>query len=226
MARGFTLVELLVVIAIIAVLAVISSMGAFRFIESGRKVQTLAQFRDVGTGMTMYITDYNKPPIPASKMADGLDTLYGDAGGKYPNGFIIAVLAGDTSRSPWGSEAFDVTTANPRLETYLTMPITSNNKQGVGKLDGNLYDPWGKQIMIVVNGMKGTTKDLDTSVLGSKGISDTFLDTKGFGEYKDTKPKDQSHVCISFGKDAKKGNKGATPSTVVPYAGSDDVISW
>ena len=58
------MVELLIVIAIIAVLALVTFTAARRFIESGRKVQALAQFRNVGVGITMFISDYNKPPIP------------------------------------------------------------------------------------------------------------------------------------------------------------------
>ena len=53
--QGFTLVELLVVLGIIVVLAALSSMGASRFIESGRKVQTLAQFRDFQAGNKGFI---------------------------------------------------------------------------------------------------------------------------------------------------------------------------
>ena len=40
-AKGFTLVELLIVIAMISVLAMLVSYGASRFIESGKKVQAL-----------------------------------------------------------------------------------------------------------------------------------------------------------------------------------------
>ena len=65
--RGFTLVELLVVISIVAVLAALVTMVANRSIESGRKVQALAQFRDFQVGMTLFETDYLRPPIPQSK---------------------------------------------------------------------------------------------------------------------------------------------------------------
>jgi hypothetical protein len=115
---------------------------------------------------------------------------------------------------------------NPRGETYLTLPITTNNRLGVSTTDGNLYDPWGGQILIAVNGMKGEDKVLVDTVAGDGGKSDTRLDTYGYGEYKDTNPKDLTFACWSYGKDGKKGKNGSSFGALVPFAGSDDVISW
>jgi prepilin-type N-terminal cleavage/methylation domain-containing protein len=97
---GFTLVELLVVILIIVVMAVLVAAGARRFIENGRKVKAMAQFRDFQVGMSLFETDYNKPPIPQSKRDTGWDTIYGDPGGNYTNQFLVAALAGETRTSP------------------------------------------------------------------------------------------------------------------------------
>jgi prepilin-type N-terminal cleavage/methylation domain-containing protein len=224
--RGFTLVELLIVIAIIAVLALVTFTAARRFVESGRKVQALAQFRNVGVGITMFISDYNKPPIPVSKRTEGIDTLYGDPGGQYSNGYLVAVLAGDSKDFVFGAETFSVKDVNPRGEAYLVLPTTTNGKLGVSNTDGNLYDPWGKQILIAVNGMKGESMSLVDTVAGNNGRSDSRLDTYGYGAYRDTNPRDLAFACWSFGKDGKKGNNGSSFGALVPYTGSDDVISW
>ncbi|MCP5547950.1 MAG: prepilin-type N-terminal cleavage/methylation domain-containing protein, partial [Akkermansiaceae bacterium] len=93
--RGFTLVELLVVIMIVLVLAVLAFTGARRFIENAKKTQAMAQFRDLKVGLTMLEVDYGKPPIPSNKRAGGWDTIYGDPGGYYENGYIIATLSGE-----------------------------------------------------------------------------------------------------------------------------------
>lgn len=105
-ARAFTLVELLIVIAIIAVLAVLAAVGATRFIESGRKVQALAQFRDFQVGMTLFEGDYQRPPVFKEKRDSGWDTIYGDPGGDLTNQFLVSVLAGDDKDYPYQGRNF------------------------------------------------------------------------------------------------------------------------
>jgi prepilin-type N-terminal cleavage/methylation domain-containing protein len=221
---GFTLVELMVVIAIVAVLAVLITAGANRFIESGRKVQTMAQFRDFQVGMTLFEGDYMKPPIPKSKRDTGWDTIYGDPGGFYSTQFLVAALAGEDKDFPYIGENFSAKEANPRSESYITFPYAPDNRSGVGK-DGKLYDPWGREIMVAINGMK-SSNPAHNLVDFNDGQNDRRLHTWGLAEYTDTKPRDQAYVFWSYGKDGKKGKKGEAPNSVVPYAGSDDVISW
>lgn len=147
---GFTLVELLVVIAIIAVLAVLSFFGATRFIEKGRTVQALAQFRDFEVGMKMFELDYTKPPIPQTKRDTGWDTIYGDPGGSYSNQFLVSALAGEDKDFPYKDENFSAKDVNPRSEAYMTFPLSMNQKSGVGA-DGKLYDPWGGEVMVAIH---------------------------------------------------------------------------
>ena len=218
--KGFTLVELLVVIAIVAVLALLGFIGSSRFIENGRKVQTLAQFRDLQVGMGLFVNDYTKPPIPASKEYDGDDTVYGDPPTPYyHNGFLVAVLVGESKEfsSSTTGEIFDVSQVNKLKESYIQLPFKKDKKGGVGP-DGNLYDPWGSEIIVAVNGFAGEGKTL---VASNKGKSDRLLYTYGLGEYKETKPREQAYVFWTYGKDGKKGTGGAGN-----YKGSDDVISW
>jgi prepilin-type N-terminal cleavage/methylation domain-containing protein len=221
---GFTLVELMVVIAIVAVLAVLITAGSRRFIESSRKVQTMAQFRDFQVGMTLFEADYMKPPIPRSKRDTGWDTIYGDPGGFYTNQFLVAALAGEDKDFPYRDENFSAKDANPRNESYITFPYAADNRGGVGR-DGRLYDPWGREIMVAINGMK-SNNPAHSLVDFNNGQNDRRLNTWGLAEYKDTKPRDQAYVFWSYGKDGKKGRKGPASNSIVLYAGSDDVISW
>lgn len=219
---GFTLVELLVVIAIVAVLASLGFLTSNRFMENGRKVQALAQFKDFQTGLALFEVDYQKPPIPDSKQWDGFDTIYGNPNPLYHNGFLVATLVGETKEFAYKGETFSVDQVNRLKQSYIQFPFKKDKKGGVGP-DGNLYDPWGNEIIVAVNGMKGRNLDL---LDFREGMSDRRLHTWKLAEYTDTKPKDQAYVFWSYGKDKKKGRNGASPGAVVPYAGSDDVISW
>jgi prepilin-type N-terminal cleavage/methylation domain-containing protein len=223
--RGFTLVELLVVITIIVVLAALSFLGARRFIEKGQKVQAMAQFKDFQIGMTMFEADYTKPPIPQSKRDTGWDTIYGDPGGNYTTQFLVSALAGEDKDYPYGGENFSSKGANPSGESYMVFKMaTPDNKGGVGK-DGRLYDPWGGEVMVGINGFK-SNNSADSLVSFNNGQNDKRLHTWGLAEYKETKPKEQSYVFWSYGKDRKKGKNGPGYGAVVALSGSDDVISW
>lgn len=221
-ARGFTLVELLIVIAILAVLSLVAMYGSSRFIENSRKVQALAQFRDFQVGLSLFETDYRRPPIPRTKRESGWDTIYGDPGGNYTNQFLVSALAGEDKDYPYVGENFSTKEVNPRGESYMVFPTAPDNKKGVGT-DGKLYDPWGREIMVAINGFKSNNPS-DVLVDFNDGRNDSRLHTWGLAEYKETKPKEQSYVFWSYGKDGKKGD--GDENGAVSLAGSDDVISW
>lgn len=216
--RGFTLIELLVVIMIIVVLAVLSVIGAGKFIENGRKVQALAQIRDLSSGLQAFSVDYQRGPIPKEKRDAGVDTVYGDPDAKYTNDFIISSLLGDPKEFSYGDSSFDVADVNPKKERYLEMAYSGEKKNGVGP-DGILYDPWGKSMMIAINTPPYRTDE-------AEGVNDKQMWTFGVGEYSDSKPREQEFVIWSFGKDGKKGNKGGSKTDIIPSANSDDVLSW
>ena len=226
--RGFTLTELLVVIVIVAIIATLSFMGTSRMIDNGRKVKTMAQFRDFEVGISLFEVDYQKPPIPKSKRDTGWDTIYGDPGGNYSTQFLISALAGEDKDYPYVGENFSSKEVNPRNEAYMVFPSAPDKKGGVGP-DGRLYDSWGGEVMVAINGFKSNNpadvlhNDLNPV---EPGRNDRRMHTWGLAEYKETKPRQQSHVFWSYGKDRKKGKNAKNFGDVVPFAGSDDVISW
>lgn len=57
--RGFTLVELLVVVGIIAVLAALSTVGASLFMKRAAAVKDAGTLRQISAGIQMYASDYN-----------------------------------------------------------------------------------------------------------------------------------------------------------------------
>ncbi|MBN9503741.1 MAG: hypothetical protein BGO01_12245 [Armatimonadetes bacterium 55-13] len=59
MKKAFTLIELLVVIAIIAILAAILFPVFAQAKEAAKKTQCLSNLKQIGTGMAMYLADYD-----------------------------------------------------------------------------------------------------------------------------------------------------------------------
>lgn len=221
---GCTLVELLVVAAVLASIAVLGYVGTNRFVEDGRKAKALAQLRDFQVGMSLFEADYRKPPIPRSKRDSGWDTVYGDPGGNYTNQFLVSALAGEDKDYPYKGESFSTKDVNPLNQRYMTFPPARDNRDGVGR-DGKLYDPWGGEVMVAINGFQsaGINEALTDF---NEGRNDRRLHTWSLAEYTETAPRDECYVFWSFGRDGRKGDNAANKSDVVPFKGSDDVISW
>jgi len=62
--RGFTLIEMLVVIAILAILIAITVPNVNRSIENSRRVACLARIRDLGNAVMLYATDHRGSTLP------------------------------------------------------------------------------------------------------------------------------------------------------------------
>ncbi len=221
---GFTLIEILVSIGIIALLALFAFVGTTGYIEKGRKSKASAQFRDFKVGLSLFEADYQKPPIPKSKRDTGWDTIYGDPGGFYSNDFLVAALAGEDRDYPYVGESFATRDVNPLQQCYMKFPFAADKKSGVGD-DGILYDPWGREVMVAINGFESVNSPGSLSEF-SGGQNDKRLYTWGLAEYTDTKPRSESYVFWSYGKDGEKGKNGESVSSIVPLRGSDDVVSW
>jgi len=70
--RAFTLIELLVVIAIIAILAAILFPVFARAREQARKTACLSNMKQMGTGILMYVQDYDET-LPMTNYSNTID---------------------------------------------------------------------------------------------------------------------------------------------------------
>ena len=209
--NGFTLIELLVTIVIIAVLAVTAFVVAGKAVMKAQRTTALAQMRDAAVGIESYTVDYRRPPVPKSKRDTGWDTIYGDPGGLYSNASLMGALMGSDEEFSTGTgEIFAGIDMNPKGNVYIEPRIVDNKKNGVGRDDGKLYDPWGREIIFAVNTPPFRTKD-------AGGKNDKRLMTWGLAEYSDKKPREQAYIVWSYGKDGLKADA---------YAGADDVANW
>jgi prepilin-type N-terminal cleavage/methylation domain-containing protein len=129
---GFTLIEMLVVIAIIAILAGLLFPAINRALETAKRNQAAADVRSIAGAITMFYNEYGYFPIPLNRTG-----LPDDDGGNFVSAEeskrIIQVLIAERNLpSEWN--------VNTRQKVYLSMPNA--------KSDGELLDPWGRQYLI------------------------------------------------------------------------------
>ncbi len=233
--RGFTLVELLVVIVIIASLAALAMVGVPRWMDQGRKVSAISQIKEVKLAFAAFESENGRRPLlPRDRRNQGLDTVYGAPGGQYSNAIVVSVLSGQIV-----GKAKE--TANLKLEDYCQVVSkytafknADKRRNGVGD-DGVLYDAWGQPWMFAVNAYNAPGQDLQEVNRKNPGKNDKLLFTYGLGEYSDSKPGEEDFVMWTYGKDGKMGVGGAQPKPgdkakapkVAPKLhGSDDIVSW
>ena len=84
--RGFTIVELLVVVAIIIVLAALAFTVAGRGQKAAKSASTLANLRDIGVGVAGWMSDNNQFFPPAWDNTSGRNQSYAQVLDPYVNG--------------------------------------------------------------------------------------------------------------------------------------------
>ncbi|GAA5481813.1 prepilin-type N-terminal cleavage/methylation domain-containing protein [Haloferula sargassicola] len=210
---GFTLVELLVVIVIIAALAALAFMGAKRGLSKAQNAKQLQQMRDLSVSIEMFAVDYHTPPIPDRNKDSGRDVLYGVPDGDNGTEMLFGALVGHDDNAEPEDPSGDFIAGrelNYKDNSYIQPDYVEQPKDGVYRKNAKIYDLWGKELMIAVN--TPPFEDEDTG-----GVNDKILNTDGFAEWSDAKPRYQEYVIWSYGKDGEKADM---------FAGSDDVKNF
>ncbi len=172
---GFTLVELLVVIAIIAVLAAAGFAGGRAALEKAKKVTAQAAATSVASAIEQFYADNSALPGTGSADVDNLSTLPGGTG----VGVLQALIGKDLTQNPRGVRYLSLQEAKGTAE-----PRGGATYDGSGNILG-LYDPWGEAYFIAVDydydeqlpvnpGITGTSTTLNgkRSAVYSKGVAD------------------------------------------------------
>ncbi len=74
-ARGFTLIELMVVVTVIGILAAIIIPSIAGALKGGKKARAMSQIRDLDGAVKRYYAEYGKMPVPRGDNG-GNDKLY------------------------------------------------------------------------------------------------------------------------------------------------------
>ncbi|MCI7698379.1 MAG: type II secretion system GspH family protein [Akkermansia sp.] len=223
--RGFTLIELIVVMAILATLAVLSVAGLGMYMDKARAtaankaakdlVQAIANFVDDHNGMFPFDTEATEPD------AKGMYTLI------TADGKDFGMMANLTNRN--GER-------NNKGTDYMDSDLKEEAKDGLYEKDGNLgfYDPWGKPYRVIIGAGERegsidpfTGKELRAKYLvyslGADGEGDPVgADTAG------KSGKSAKNVKKPKGKAAKRKAAEAAKAAAeeAKEAQEDNVYSW
>ncbi len=137
--RGFTLVELLIVIAIIMVLASLGFAGVQTAMKRAKTVQSLNIATNVAQGIQNFYDEYGSLPS-TNATASEIDTNSGEG---------VTLL-----RVLLGQEGSGTSAINTKSIRYLDIKAAKGKKAGLdygtsGSTVNGLYDAWGEPFYVV-----------------------------------------------------------------------------
>ena len=162
--RGFTLMELLVVIGIIAVLAAIVLVAGGKVLASGKKNATQDVLRMLDTALEAYISA--KGGLPAATVNTAID-----AAGARVRRVPVADITSINSAGLFVLQAADVPSAKAQIDG---LPQKFLRSAVLGTFDVNAnrqlitpVDAWGRNIRFVMPGFDGVVSDATNPAQGA-----------------------------------------------------------
>ncbi|MFO0442536.1 MAG: prepilin-type N-terminal cleavage/methylation domain-containing protein, partial [bacterium] len=135
--RGYTLIEILVVIVIISVLASLIASQVMKIIDDGNRLKTRAIVVDLKTGLASYHTEYGRFPLenPEEKewLTDGSTALIDTLAGLPAEGGAVNL--------------------NPKAIRFVEFPTAKNDRHGIisQPRPSRLVDMWGNPFRVLLD---------------------------------------------------------------------------
>lgn len=170
-AKGFTLIELAVVLAIIAVLAAVLTPVVTNYLEQARTARAMSDAKVIADAVRLYHRDVGLYPI-----YDSTTTTLGTAK------VILATTDGAAAAVPGSGDGDDWTgTVTTGIDTYLnTKNLGRSATATLGKAShkppyiGNVAsDPWGNKFYLTADHLKDGTNWAYVISAGPDGTFDT-----------------------------------------------------
>lgn len=169
--RGFTLIEMAVVLAIIAVLAAVLTPMVTGYIDQARIVRATADVKTIADAVRLYERDNGKYPV------------YSNATNAANNTVVATYLVGSGS-PPLLTTTFGTLTSTASLTTQMNSNLlglsTGSQVTNPGRvafrgpyLGGLDTDPWGNEYIVTANNLSGTTNWSVVISAGPNGQLDT-----------------------------------------------------
>jgi prepilin-type N-terminal cleavage/methylation domain-containing protein len=173
--KGFTLIELAVVLAIIAVLAAVLTPMVTGYLDQARTARAQADVRTIADAVKLYNRDTGRYPIYASAA-------------NYTSGTTGAIreIGTSTGTAPTAGSGWvlsGTTLASTSLELYMNNDYTGVGSAGfpkaafrgpyIGTVDS---DPWGHQYLLNATNLAGSTNHAYVLSAGPNGTVETTRD--------------------------------------------------